>query len=72
MKILIIRHGEPDYENDTLTEKGRREAECLADHLAKVLDGQQVHFYMSPYGRARDTTSLTLKGLSARPKSFRG
>ena len=22
MRILIIRHGDPDYENDTLTEKG--------------------------------------------------
>lgn len=63
MKILIIRHGEPDYENDTLTEKGRREAECLADHLAEILDGQQAHFYMSPYGRAQDTASLTLNRL---------
>lgn len=63
MKILIIRHGEPDYKNDTLTEKGWREAECLADHLAETLDGQAVHFYMSPYGRAQDTASLTLKRL---------
>jgi hypothetical protein len=34
MKLLLIRHGEPDYEHDTLTEKGRREAEYLADMLA--------------------------------------
>ena len=32
MKILIIRHGDPDYENDTLTEHGRLEAEYLAEH----------------------------------------
>ena len=25
MRILLIRHGDPDYVNDTLTEKGRRE-----------------------------------------------
>ena len=30
MRILLIRHGDPDYENDTLTEKGCREAELLA------------------------------------------
>ena len=27
MKILIIRHGEPDYEKNTLTEKGFKEAQ---------------------------------------------
>ena len=31
MKLLIIRHGEPDYSIDSLTEKGWREAELLAD-----------------------------------------
>ena len=25
MRILIIRHGDPDYEHDSLTEKGWRE-----------------------------------------------
>ena len=30
MRILLIRHGDPDYVNDTLTEKGRREAALLA------------------------------------------
>ena len=35
MKILIIRHGDPDYENDTLTEKGHKEAEYLAERLIK-------------------------------------
>ena len=31
MKLLIIRHGEPDYTADSLTEKGWREAELLAE-----------------------------------------
>ena len=26
MRIIFVRHGDPDYEHDTLTEKGHREA----------------------------------------------
>lgn len=67
MKILIIRHGEPDYSIDSLTEKGWREAEYLSEMLVKQLKEQSnsghVHFYMSPYGRAQDTASFTLKKL---------
>lgn len=33
MKILIIRHGDPDYANDTLTPKGWKEAACLAERI---------------------------------------
>ena len=64
MKVLIIRHGEPDYVNDSLTEKGWREAEYLSEMLVTQLSEQvqsgHVHFYMSPYGRAQDTASITL------------
>ena len=35
MRILIIRHGDPDYAHDTLTEKGHRETKLLAEKLAK-------------------------------------
>lgn len=58
MRILIIRHGDPDYEKDSLTEKGWREAELLADRIAKL---EVRAFYVSPLGRARDTASLTLQ-----------
>ena len=52
MRILIVRHGDPDYANDCLTEKGRVEAALLADKLEKEkLD----YFYSSPMGRARET-----------------
>lgn len=55
---MIIRHGDPDYEKDSLTEKGWREAALLADRIA----GLEVKaFYVSPLGRARDTASLTLE-----------
>lgn len=33
MRILIIRHAEPDYANNTLTEKGFREADILGKYL---------------------------------------
>ena len=35
MKIIFVRHGEPDYAKDSLTENGWREAECLAGRISK-------------------------------------
>ena len=61
MRILIIRHGDPDYEKDSLTEKGWREAGLLADRIAKL---KVTDFYVSPLGRAKDTASLTLKKMN--------
>ena len=58
MKILIIRHGEPDYSIDSLTEKGWREAELLSRRLAPL--GIR-DFYVSPLGRAQDTARPTLE-----------
>ena len=34
MRLLFIRHGEPDYSVDSLTEKGFEEAALLADYLS--------------------------------------
>lgn len=61
MRLLIIRHGDPDYEKDSLTEKGWREAALLADRISKL---DVAAFYVSPLGRARDTASLTLKKMN--------
>lgn len=58
MRLLIIRHGDPDYSIDSLTEKGWKEAELLSRRLEKM---QIDAFYCSPLGRAKDTASLTLK-----------
>lgn len=58
MKILLIRHGDPDYENDTLTSKGEHEAGLLADRISG-LDVKE--FYCSPLGRAQKTASYTLE-----------
>ncbi len=58
MKLLLIRHGDPDYEHDTLTEKGWREVRLLAERLEKL---PIRSMYCSPLGRAQDTARETLK-----------
>ena len=60
MKILIIRHGAPDYSIDSLTEKGWREAELLSQRLVKM---KIDDFYCSPLGRAKDTAKPTMEKL---------
>lgn len=57
MKLLIVRHGDPDYSIDSLTEKGRIEAELLSQKLSKL---EVKSFYVSPLGRAKDTAAYTL------------
>ena len=61
MRILLIRHAEPDYTVDSLTPKGRVEAELLSRRLVhyNIRD-----FYVSPLGRAKDTAAYTLEKLN--------
>lgn len=61
MKLLIIRHADPDYSIDSLTPTGWREAELLSKRLSRLDIGA---FYVSPLGRAKDTASLTLKKMN--------
>ena len=56
MRLIMVRHGEPDYEHDCLTETGRRQAAAAAERLAG--EGISVIF-SSPNGRARETASFT-------------
>lgn len=58
MKITIIRHAEPDYENNTLTEKGFKEAEILGKYLK---DEKLDYIYVSPFQRADYTAKAILK-----------
>ena len=58
MKLVIIRHGDPNYALDTLTPTGWEEARLVAERVAKM---DVKAFYLSPLGRAQDTASLTLK-----------
>ena len=57
MKLLIIRHADPDYSIDSLTPKGKIEAQCLAEKLENT---KIDYFYSSPLGRAKDTAKYTL------------
>lgn len=59
MRIIFIRHGDPDYQNDALTEKGIREARLLSERVAKWEGISQ--FYCSPLGRAKQTASYSLE-----------
>ena len=52
MRLVFIRHGEPDYSIDSLTEKGWREAQLVAKRLEKM---SADAVYCSPLGRAKDT-----------------
>lgn len=61
MRLLIIRHGDPDYEKDSLTAKGWREAELLSERLCRT---DIKDFYVSPLGRAQATAACTLKRLN--------
>ena len=58
MKIIIIRHAEPDYEHDSLTEKGFREAKLLSTYLKKHYP-EIDHFYVSTLGRAMMTFKVS-------------
>lgn len=62
MNLYIVRHAEPDYAIDSLTEKGWREARLLAPRLSSI---QPAHYYVSPLGRAKDTASFTLAATGA-------
>ena len=57
MRLLLIRHGDPDYSIDSLTEKGCVEAEALAAAADRMSMGT---CFVSPLGRARKTASYTL------------
>ena len=58
MRLLIIRHADPDYSKDSLTPTGWKEAEILSDRISKL---DVKAFYVSPLGRARDTAKATLE-----------
>ena len=57
MRLLFVRHGDPDYKNDCLNEIGLREARALAAL------GPQIGWgtcFVSPLGRAQETAAVVL------------
>ena len=69
MRIIFIRHGDPDYVNDALTEKGVREAKLLSDRIINW-PTDQIRFYCSPLGRARQTASYTLERIGRQAVTY--
>lgn len=61
MRILIIRHGDPDYAIDSLTQKGVSEAEALNEYLKTA---GITHAYRSPLGRAKLTAEIGLRDIN--------
>ena len=60
MRIIFVRHGEPDYEHDCLTERGRLQAAAAAERLA----GEGISaIYSSPNGRALETAQAAARRL---------
>lgn len=58
MRLVFVRHGDPNYELDCLTSKGEREA----DLLSKLLKDEKIDYvYCSPLGRAKQTCEYYLK-----------
>lgn len=58
MRIIFVRHGEPDYARDCLTGEGRRQAAAAARRLR----GEGIsELYASPCGRAAETAGYTAR-----------
>ena len=61
MRLLFIRHADPDYARDSLTPRGEEEALALAETLRE----QRIDaVFCSPLGRAKRTmeVGLSLRG----------
>ncbi len=60
MRIIFIRHGEPDYVHDCLTDQGKLQALAAAERLKdEGIEG----IYSSPLGRAAETAAAAAKAL---------
>lgn len=64
MRIIFVRHGQPDYALNCLTEIGRLQAAAAAERLQE--EGIEA-IYSSPYGRAMETAQYTADRLGISP-----
>ncbi len=60
MRIVFVRHGEPDYANDCLTPLGREQARAAA---ARLQEEGIEEIWSSPLGRARETAEAAADAL---------
>ena len=67
MRIIFVRHGEPDYEHDCLTERGRVQAKAAAERLRE--EGIE-EIWSSPLGRAAETAAAASEVLGLPVKTL--
>lgn len=67
MRIIFVRHGEPDYEHDCLTETGKAQARAAAERLREE---QIAEIYTSPLGRAAETAAAASEALNLPVKTL--
>lgn len=60
MRIVFVRHGDPNYSEDCLTETGRRQAERAAQRVEREGIGK---IYSSSCGRAYETATYAAQRL---------
>lgn len=61
MKIVLVRHGHPDYQNDCLTPLGHQHA---AQAALRLQEEGITEIFSSPYGRAVETAKHLANALS--------
>ena len=61
MLLYIVRHGDPIYVTDSLTEKGKLQAEAVAKRIQAA---GVTQIYSSPMGRAKDTAAPSCRLLN--------
>ncbi len=67
MRIVFVRHGEPNYELDCLTENGKIHAAKAAERLKE--EGIE-EIWTSPYGRALQTAEVSSRVLGLPVKTL--
>ncbi|MGN0467378.1 MAG: histidine phosphatase family protein [Acutalibacteraceae bacterium] len=67
MRLIIVRHADPNYAIDSLTRKGRKEAMLLSKRLQKI---NADFYYCSPLGRAKKTAHYTLKKVGKKAETL--
>lgn len=58
MLLYIVRHADPIYETDSLTDRGKSQAKAVAKRLQK---SSIERIFSSPLGRAKETADYTCK-----------
>lgn len=66
MRLYLVRHADPDYARDGLTDAGHREARALATRVAALAP---THLYVSTLGRARATAGYLAQATGRTPQT---